>query len=128
MKFLIFLKFGLRMMPALLANCVRYYLWWQSLSSFGPAYGYFTNATKTNLIVKPEYFLRAQTVFANTNIQITDRNQRHLGAVLGSREFAEEYVAKKVQSWVSDVSALARIADSWPHAAYTAFMHGLIGR
>jgi len=67
-------------------------------------------------------------VFANANIQITARSQRHLGAVLGSREFAEEYVAEKVQSWVSEVSALAQIADSRPHAVYTTFMHGLIGR
>jgi len=67
-------------------------------------------------------------VFANTKIQITARGQQHLGAVLGSREFAEEYVAEKVQSWVSKVSALARIAGSWPHAVYTAFTHGLIGR
>jgi len=68
-------------------------------------------------------------VFANINIQITEpRGQRHLGAVLGSREFAEKYVAEKVQSWVSEVSALARIADNQPHVAYTAFMHGLIGR
>jgi len=50
------------------------------------------------------------------------------GAVLGSRKFAEEYVAGKVQSWVSDVSALAQVAASQPHAAYSAFTHGLIGR
>ena len=51
--------------------------------------------------------------------------QRHLGAVLGSREFAEEYVAK---SWVSEISTLAGIANSRPHAVYSAFTHGLIGR
>ena len=56
-------------------------------------------------------------MFANTNIQITARSQRHLEAVLGSREFAEEYVAEKVQSLVFEVSSLARIADSRPHAA-----------
>ena len=40
----------------------------------------------------------------------------------------EEYVADKVQSWVSEVSALAGIANSRPHATYSAFTHGLIGR
>ena len=70
--------------------------WWRQLSSYGPAYGYFTNAVKTILIVKPEHLTRAQKLFADTNIQITARGQRHLGAVLGSREFAEEYVADKV--------------------------------
>jgi len=28
--------------------------WWQHFSSIGPDYGYFTNAKKTVLIVKPE--------------------------------------------------------------------------
>ena len=102
--------------------------WWRQLSSYGPAYGYFTNAIKNILIVKPEHLTRAQNLFADTNIQITARGQRHLGAVLGSREFAEEYVAVKLQSWVSEVSALAGIANSRPHAAYSAFTHGLIGR
>ena len=102
--------------------------WWRQLSSYGPAYGYFTNAVKTILIVKLEHLTRAQKLFADTNIQITARGQRHLGAVLGSREFTEEYVADKVQSWVSEVSALAEIANSHPHAAYSVFTHGLIGR
>ena len=81
--------------------------WWRQLSSYGPAYDYFTNVVKTILIVKPEHLTRAQKFFADTNIQITARGQRHLDAVLGSREFAEEYVANKVQSWVSEVSALS---------------------
>ena len=37
-------------------------------------------------------------------------------------------MAGKVQSWVSEVSALAQVAASRPHAAYSAFTHGLIGR
>ena len=41
--------------------------WWQHLSSIGPDYGYFMNATKTVLIVKPEHLSSAQTMFANTN-------------------------------------------------------------
>ena len=49
--------------------------WWQCLSSYGPAYGYFTNAVKTILIGEPEHFSQAQTLFANTNIQITVHGQ-----------------------------------------------------
>ena len=41
---------------------------------------YFTNAVKTILIVKPEHLTRAQQFFADTNIQITARGQRHLGS------------------------------------------------
>ena len=67
-------------------------------------------------------------MFANTNIRITARGQRHLGAALGSREFTEEYVTTKVESWTAEISALAEIASSRPHAAYCAFTHELIGR
>ena len=78
-------------------------------------------------MVKPEHLSSAQTMFANTNIRITARGQRHLGAALGSREFTEEYVTTKVESWTVEVSVLAKIASSRPHAAYCAFTHGLIG-
>ena len=100
---------------------------WKHLSSIGLDYGYFTNATKTVLIVKPEDLSVAQTLFANTNIQITAHGQRHLGAALGSREFTEEYVTTKIKSWTAEVSALAEVAAGKPHAAYCAFTHGLIG-
>ena len=102
--------------------------WWQHLSSIGPKFGYFPNASKTVLIVKPEHLVNAQSIFADTNIQVTARGQRHLGAALGSRSFAEEYVAQKVAAWTAEVSALAVVAATRPHAAYCAFTHGMIGR
>ena len=124
------LKLGLQMTLLQLDHCRLYQPGGsrQHLSSVGPDYGYFTNATKTVLIVKPEHLSSAQTMFANTNIRITTHGQQHLGAALGSREFGEEYVTTKVESWTAEVSALAEIATSRPHAAYCAFTHGLIGR
>ena len=50
---------------------LKTFSWWQHLSSVGPDYGYFTNATKTVLIVKPEHLSTAQVIFADSNIQIT---------------------------------------------------------
>jgi len=47
---------------------------------------------------------------------------------LGSWDFAEDYVSKKVCTWVAEVSTLANIAATCPHAAYCAFTHGMIGR
>ena len=102
--------------------------WWQILSSLGPNFGYFSNASKTVLIVKPHLLTIAKSIFADTGMQITDQGQRHLGAALGSREFAEGFVAKKVCSWSSEVLALAEIATNRPHAAFCAFTHGMIGR
>ena len=52
----------------------------------------------------------------------------HLGAALGSRTFTEEYVTNKVQGWTQEITRLAEIATTQPHAAYAAFTHGLSSR
>jgi len=49
--------------------------------------------------VKPEHLSTAQAIFTDSKIQIISRGQRHLDAALGTREFAEKYMAAKVQSW-----------------------------
>ena len=66
-------------------------------------------------------------LFADTDIQVTARGQCHLGAALGSRSFAEEYVTQKVPDLTAEVSTLAAVADTRPHAAYCAFTHGMTG-
>ena len=78
--------------------------------------------------MKPKHFADAQSIFADTNIQVTVEGQRHLGAALGSRSFAEEHVTEKVTGWTAEVSALVAVAVTRPHAAYCAFTHGMIGR
>ena len=72
--------------------------WWSGLQSLGPSYGYFVNASKTWLIVKPEYLDVARELFKNTSIGITSEGRRHLGASIGSREFTTDYVNEKVKS------------------------------
>ena len=102
--------------------------WWHHLVSAGPAFRYFPNSSKTFLIVIPEYFSQAESLFANTNIAVTVQGQRHLGAALGSRAFAEEYVSRKVTDWIDEITQLSEIAQTRPHSAYCALTHGLIGR
>ena len=70
--------------------------WWWRLSSVGPKFGYFPNASETVLIVKPEHLANAHSIFADTNIQVAAGGQRHLGAALGSHSFTKEYVTQKV--------------------------------
>ena len=55
---------------------------------------------------------------------MTTHGKRHLGAVIGSSAFAEEYVRRKVVEWMEEVENLAIIASSQPQAAYAAFVHG----
>jgi len=57
--------------------------WWKHLLACGPIYGYFPNAAKTCLIVKPDQFDSAQTLFNGTDIQISCEGQSHLGAAIG---------------------------------------------
>lgn len=45
-------------------------LWWDELITVGPSYGYFPNASKTILLVKPHYLSKAQEIFNGTDIAI----------------------------------------------------------
>ena len=53
------------------------------------------------------------------------QGQKHLGAVLSSREYLEEYVSEKVSNWVNKVATLAEFALSEPQACYAAYTFGL---
>ena len=99
--------------------------WWNSLSEIGPDYGYYPNALKTWLIVKEEHLENAKKVFQGTGISITAEGRRHLGAAIGTQSFVESYVQRKLSGWVEEVERLSMIANSQPHAAYTAFGHGM---
>ena len=81
-----------------------------------------------HLIVKEEHEVCAIEVFDGTGVQITAEGKRHLGAAIGSRSFAEEYVGRKVEEWTEEIKRLAKVAVSQPHAAYAAFTHGMSSR
>jgi len=53
------------------------------------------------------------------------QGHQHLGAVLGSRSYLEEYVNGKVEDWISQITRLAEFAKSQPQACYVAFTFGL---
>ena len=62
------------------------------LTVFGPKYGYFPKASKSYLIVKEDKLGEVRNVFNGSNVNITMEGKRHLGAVIGSNEYREEYV------------------------------------
>ena len=109
-------------------SCSELKAFWNRLNMFGEEYGYNPNASKTVLIVKEQFLEKAREQFANTGIEISTDGKRHLGAAIGSRLSVEEYVRSKVSKWVAEIGQLAQIAVSQPHAAYTAFTHGLSSR
>ncbi|MCY4641269.1 MAG: reverse transcriptase domain-containing protein, partial [Gammaproteobacteria bacterium] len=102
--------------------------WWDHLVAIGPEYGYHPNASKTWLIVKENLHDAATTTFQGTDVNITVEGKRQLGAALGTRSFAEEYVRRKVASWVDEIERLSSIALTQPHAAYAAYTHGLMSK
>ena len=70
--------------------------WWNRLCDIGPEYGYYPNARKTILIVKKrEDQAEAETLFGHLGVKITTSGERHLGAVVGSKKYREDYIKGK---------------------------------
>ena len=95
--------------------------WWRLVTTTGPKFGYYPNARKSHLIVKPELAAEAKKMFHNTNVQISTNGQRHLGAAIGTQEFIEAYAAQKIEKWVNEIESLTEIARTHPHAALCGF-------
>ena len=102
--------------------------WWDKVTELGPQYDYFPNPAKSWLVVKEEHLEAAQNTFGRSGIQITTQGRQYLGESIGSKEFVDQSVKKKVNAWVANVEKLASIAKTHPHAAYAAYCHGLCHR
>ena len=57
-------------------------------------------------------------------VNITTDGQRHLGAVIASQKFKDQYCRQKVLAWKGEIEALSKIARSQPQAAYAVFAKG----
>ena len=100
--------------------------WWKTLCEIGPKYGYHPNAKKTILIVKNIADLPcAKMMFKPHGVNVSWSGERHLGAVIGTEEFRQEYVSTKVQQWVDSVQELSTIAVNEPQLAYSSYVKGL---
>ena len=98
--------------------------YWDLLQHTGPKYGYFPKASKSHLIVKDQYELKAIETFAGSNVNLTTSGQRHLGAVIGSESFKKDYVNNLVSDWRKQLEKLSLIAEMEPQSAYAAFVFG----
>ena len=67
-------------------------IWWDYISDIGPDYGYYTNVSKTWLIVRDRNLKEAMSFFLGTGMSITSKRKRHLGAAIGTNSFVENYV------------------------------------
>ena len=98
--------------------------WWGLVNDNDPIIGYTPNAGKSVFIVKPEHYDGARETFSGSGVIITKHGQRQLGPVVGTEEF-KEYIGEKVTEWVRAVNVLSDVAKTEPHAAYSAYTHGL---
>ena len=67
-------------------------------------------------------FKDGHRTFEDTSVQITISGIGHLSAVPGHPSFVKEHVGSKFKDWVGQVD----ITVTHPHAAYSAFSHGLV--
>ena len=67
-------------------------------------------------------------MFAGTNVKLTSEGRPYLGSAIGSSSYVKQFVEEKVKGWSSDVTHLAKVTQSQPHAAYSAFAKGLASR
>ena len=89
----------------------------------------FPKAVKTHLIVKSsELYEKAEEIFGRDGIKVTTDGARHIGAVIGSKEYKEQYVNNKIKKWMEDVSQLSLIAKEEPQTALSTFNTGLSQR
>ena len=103
--------------------------WWDELTSIGPSYGYFPKPSKSWLIVKPEYIDEARELFSDRGVNITTQgHERYLGTPIGTRQFIEQVVRKKVETWIEEIKELTTLAKQEPQLAYSAYTFGLCKR
>ena len=101
--------------------------WWHHLTDLGPKFGYFPNAKKSILLVKPDHLDAAQQLFSDHNLTIVTNGAQVLGSPIGTPEFINQWIDNKVQSWVDEIHCLASISLSQPQSAYSA-SHGVTNR
>jgi len=102
--------------------------WWNGICSLGPGYGYHVNADKTWLVVKPGLEDDATTLFGDTNVKVTSIGRPYLGGAIGSETYVSDFLENKVACWSKDLELLSEITASQPHAAYSAFTHGMMSK
>ena len=93
--------------------------WFEMLLSEGPKYGYYPEPSKSVLVVREELFDKAQMLFGNMGVKVTNR---FLGGFVGDKDGCEAFVKAKVKEWVSSVERLAKVSKSQPQAAFAAMM------
>ena len=79
-----------------------HYSWYKQLSLLGKKYGYLVNGTKIWLIVKSQALHDVAAWCSPTD------GKRHLGAVIGSKDYEDHYCTEKVLAWKGEIETRNR--------------------
>ena len=71
------------------------YQWYKSLCEEGRKFGYIVNGAKSWLIVKTSELAESAKKVFGDEVNITLEGRRHLGAVIGSKEFIRINIVKR---------------------------------
>ena len=82
------------------------------------------------LLQKPKFDSKLDSRLAFKDVLICGMTTNHDGiedaAREGSEAFEQQFLQQKLQDWISDIKKLSCIAESQPHAAYSAYCHGYL--
>ena len=102
--------------------------WWELLNNKGPQLGYFPEASKSWLVVKPSLEEKAKQVFAGTGVKITSEGRKYLGSPIGTKDFVKSFVSNMVADWKKELLDLTQICKQEPQVCYAAYVFGLSKR
>ena len=75
--------------------------WSNKLNTFGAEIVYFSKKIVTNYEARiNSRYETAKGIFKGTNLNITNEIKRHLGAVVGTNEYRNEYMIMRANEWL----------------------------
>ena len=91
----------------------------------GAARGYYTEPTKSILVVAKRNVPWAKEYFRGKGIQFVT-GSRYLGRFIGERAAEVRWIQEKVEGWAEYVWTLARVARKHPQSAYEGLQKPLL--
>ena len=73
-------------------------IWWNLLNEIGLKFGYYSEPTKTWLIVKAAKAKSVDTIFVGTKIKVTKEGHRYLGGTVETIKFKDLVRKRKSQT------------------------------
>ena len=91
----------------------------------GPKFGCYPEGSKSLLVIRKNAEQRTKCIFKQPNVKITTEGKRHLGAVIGTTNYQQNYMKEKISKWITELRMLCKIAWHEPQEAQSCFITGL---